>query len=374
MKKSTTMRKDNKHIIISGGGTGGHVFPAISIANALKEIEPGIEILFVGAKGRMEMEKVPKAGYEIKGLPIVGIQRKLTMKNLQVPFKLFQSLRQAKRIIKSFKPDVVVGVGGYASGPVLRIASRKGIPTVIQEQNSYAGITNRLLAKRADKICVAYDGMELYFPKEKILNTGNPVRKDIIPTADKREEAIRHFNLSAEKKTILSIGGSLGAGSINNSIIKELKQLETSDIQLVWQCGKNYYQKANEALKHYNLSNIKLMDFINRMDLAYAAADVIISRAGAGTISELALVDKPVILIPSPNVAEDHQTKNARSLADKNAAIIIKDNEAQDKLIRETLNLIRNESKMQELKQNIQTFAKPDSAKTIANEILKLTK
>jgi UDP-N-acetylglucosamine--N-acetylmuramyl-(pentapeptide) pyrophosphoryl-undecaprenol N-acetylglucosamine transferase len=374
MKKSTTMRKDNKHIIISGGGTGGHVFPAISIANALKEIEPGIEILFVGAKGRMEMEKVPKAGYEIKGLPIIGIQRKLTMKNLQVPFKLFQSLRQAKQIIKSFKPDVVVGVGGYASGPVLRIASRKGIPTVIQEQNSYAGLTNRLLAKRADKICVAYDGMEQYFPKEKILNTGNPVRKDIIPTADKREEAIRHFNLSAEKKTILSIGGSLGAGSINNSIIKELKQLETSDIQLVWQCGKNYYQKANEALQHYNLSNIKLMDFINRMDLAYAAADVIISRAGAGTISELALVNKPVILIPSPNVAEDHQTKNARSLADKNAAIIIKDNEAQDKLIRETLDLIRNESKMQELKQNIQTFAKPDSAKTIANEILKLTK
>jgi UDP-N-acetylglucosamine--N-acetylmuramyl-(pentapeptide) pyrophosphoryl-undecaprenol N-acetylglucosamine transferase len=374
MKKSTTMRKDNKHIIISGGGTGGHVFPAISIANALKEIEPGIEILFVGAKGRMEMEKVPKAGYEIKGLPIIGIQRKLTMKNLQVPFKLFQSLRQAKQIIKSFKPDVVVGVGGYASGPVLRIASRKGIPTVIQEQNSYAGLTNRLLAKRADKICVAYDGMEQYFPKEKILNTGNPVRKDIIPTADKREEASRHFNLSAEKKTILSIGGSLGAGSINNSIIKELKQLETSDIQLVWQCGKNYYQKANEALQHYNLSNIKLMDFINRMDLAYAAADVIISRAGAGTISELALVNKPVILIPSPNVAEDHQTKNARSLADKNAAIIIKDNEAQDKLIRETLDLIRNESKMQELKQNIQTFAKPDSAKTIANEILKLTK
>jgi UDP-N-acetylglucosamine--N-acetylmuramyl-(pentapeptide) pyrophosphoryl-undecaprenol N-acetylglucosamine transferase len=374
MKKSTTMRKDNKHIIISGGGTGGHVFPAISIANALKEIEPGIEILFVGAKGRMEMEKVPNAGYEIKGLPIIGIQRKLTMKNLQVPFKLFQSLRQAKQIIKSFKPDVVVGVGGYASGPVLRIASRKGIPTVIQEQNSYAGLTNRLLAKRADKICVAYDGMEQYFPKEKILNTGNPVRKDIIPTADKREEAIRHFNLSAEKKTILSIGGSLGAGSINNSIIKELKQLETSDIQLVWQCGKNYYQKANEALQHYNLSNIKLMDFINRMDLAYAAADVIISRAGAGTISELALVNKPVILIPSPNVAEDHQTKNARSLADKNAAIIIKDNEAQDKLIRETLDLIRNESKMQELKQNIQTFAKPDSAKTIANEILKLTK
>lgn len=368
------MRKDNKHIIISGGGTGGHVFPAISIANALKETEPGIDILFVGAKGRMEMEKVPKAGYEIKGLPIMGIQRKLTLKNLQVPFKLFQSLRQAKRIIKAFKPDVVVGVGGYASGPVLRIASRRGIPTVIQEQNSYAGITNRLLAKRADKICVAYDGMEHYFPKEKIINTGNPVRKDIIPTADKREEAIRHFNLSAEKKTILSLGGSLGAGSINNSIIKELKQFGTNDIQLLWQCGKNYYHKANEALQHYNLPNVKLMDFINRMDLAYAAADVIISRAGAGTISELALVNRPVILVPSPNVAEDHQTKNARSLADKKAAIIIKDNETQDKLIQETLDLIKNEGKMKALKQNIQTFAKPDSAKTIANEILKLIK
>jgi len=374
MKGKIKMSKENKHIIISGGGTGGHVFPAISIANALKEIDSSIEILFVGAQGRMEMKKVPDAGYEIKGLSIMGIQRKMTLKNLLVPFKLIKSLRRAKRIINDFKPDVVVGVGGYASGPVLRIASKKGIPTLIQEQNSYAGITNRLLAKKAKKICVAYEGMENYFPKEKIIVTGNPVRKNIIPTADKHDEAIKHFGLSPERKTILSIGGSLGAASINNSIIEQLKQFESDDIQLIWQCGKYYYQKANEELEKYILPNVRLMDFINRMDLAYAAADVIISRAGAVSISEVALVQKPAILVPSPNVAEDHQTKNAKSLADKNAAIIINDNEAKEKLITEVLKLIRDENKLAELKQNIEKFAKPDSAKKIAKEIIELTK
>jgi len=374
MKEKIKMSKENKHIIISGGGTGGHVFPAISIANALKEIDPSIEILFVGAQGRMEMQKVPDAGYEIKGLPIMGIQRKMTLKNLLVPFKLMKSLRHARRIINEFNPDVVVGVGGYASGPVLRIASRKGIPTLIQEQNSYAGITNRILAKKARKICVAYEGMENYFPMHKLIITGNPVRKNIIPTEDKREEAIKHFGLSPERKTILSIGGSLGAASINNSIIEQLKQFESDDIQLIWQCGKYYYQKANEELENYILPNVRLMDFINRMDLAYAAADVIISRAGAVSISELALVKKPAILVPSPNVAEDHQTKNAKSLADKNAAIIIKDSEAKEKLIAEALNLIRNENKLTELKQNIEKFAKPNSAKNIAKEIIELTK
>ena len=373
MKGKIKMSKENKHIIISGGGTGGHVFPAISIANALKEIDSSIEILFVGAQGRMEMKKVPDAGYEIKGLSIMGIQRKMTLKNLLVPFKLIKSLRRAKRIINDFKPDVVVGVGGYASGPVLRIASKKGIPTLIQEQNSYAGITNRLLAKKAKKICVAYEGMENYFPKEKIIVTGNPVRKNIIPTADKHDEAIKHFGLSPERKTILSIGGSLGAASINNSIIEQLKQFESDDIQLIWQCGKYYYQKANEELEKYILPNVRLMDFINRMDLAYAAADVIISRAGAVSISEVALVQKPAILVPSPNVAEDHQTKNAKSLADKNAAIIINDNEAKEKLITEVLKLIRDENKLAELKQNIEKFAKPDSAKKIAEEIIELT-
>ena len=367
------MSKKNKHIIISGGGTGGHVFPAISIANALKEMDPTIKILFVGAEDRMEMQKVPDAGYDIKGLPIKGIQRKITPKNLLVPFRLWQSLRRSKRLIKDFKPDAVVGVGGYASGPVLRTANRAGTPTLIQEQNSYAGITNRLLAKKAKKICVAYEGMENYFPKEKIVITGNPVRKNIIPTENKREEAIKHFKLSPEHKTILSIGGSLGAESINNSIIEQLHQFESNDIQLIWQCGKYYYQKANEALKKYNLPNVRLMNFINRMDLAYAAADVIISRAGALSISELALVKKPVILIPSPNVAEDHQMKNAKSLADNNAAIIIKDNETKEQLVSKALELIKDESHQAELKQNIEQFAKPDSAKKIAEEIIKLT-
>jgi len=367
------MNKKNPHIIISGGGTGGHVFPAISIANALKEMNPECNILFVGAEDRLEMKKVPDAGYQIKGLPIKGIQRKLTLKNLKVPFKLLKSLNLAKKIIKEFNPDVVVGVGGYASGPVLRMANKKGIPTLIQEQNSYAGITNRLLAKKAHKICVAYEGMEKYFPKEKILLTGNPVRNNIIPTAQKYEEALKHFNLSKTKKTILSIGGSLGAASINNSIIEHLRKFETNEVQLIWQCGKNYYEKAKEKLGQYNIPNVQLFDFINRMDLAYSAADIIISRAGAGTISELALVKKPVILVPSPNVAEDHQTKNARSLSDKGAAILIADEEARTKLLPSALEVLKDDQQQRQLQQHITEFAKPDSARHIAEEIVKLT-
>ncbi len=366
------MNKQKRHIIISGGGTGGHIFPAISIANALKEMDKDVEILFVGAKDRMEMQKIPEAGYNIKGLPVAGIQRKLTIKNLVVPVKLLKSLLIAKKIIKEFKPDVVVGVGGYASGPVLWIANKRGIPTLIQEQNSYAGITNRLLAKKASKICVAYDGMEKYFPEEKILHTGNPVRKSLIPREDRKAEALQHFGLDANKKTILSIGGSLGARSINESIIHNLKMFENEQIQILWQCGKLYHEKASEELKKIDPKNIVLKDFINRMDLAYSAADLIISRAGAGTISELALVKKPVILVPSPNVAEDHQTRNARSLLDKNAAILIKDNEAIGRLIPEAFKLLKDNEKLKELSNNIEKIGKPDSAKEIAEEVLKL--
>lgn len=368
------MQTPNKHIIISGGGTGGHVFPAISIANAIKEADPRAEILFVGAEGRIEMTKVPDAGYKIIGLPVRGIQRKITLKNLAVPFKLLKSLWMSRKIINSFKPDVVVGVGGYASGPVLKIASQKGIPTLIQEQNSYAGVTNRLLAKKAHKICVAYEGMEQYFPAEKIQFTGNPVRTNIIPTEEKKEEGLKHFQLSADRKTILSIGGSLGAGSINESIMAHLKSFENSPVQILWQCGKYYHQKAREALSAYKLENVHLVDFIDRMDLAYSVADLIISRAGAGTISELALVKKPVILVPSPNVAEDHQTKNARSLSDKHAAILIKDPEAREKLIPEALQLLKDTKQLNELGKNIETIAKPNSAKEIAEEIFNLIK
>ncbi len=368
------MSNQNIHIIISGGGTGGHVFPALSIANAVKEIEPSAELLFVGAKDRLEMRKVPEAGYQIIGLPISGIQRKLSVKNLILPVKLLKSLAMSRRIIKKFKPDVVVGVGGYASGPVLRVASKKRIPTLIQEQNSYAGITNRLLSKKAEKICVAYDGMEKYFPEEKIMLTGNPVRKELIPGKDKKEEAAKHFKLDPKRRTILAIGGSLGAGSINNSIIMHLESLNRKDLQLIWQCGKNYYEKAKVALEQYNLSNVILTPFINRMDLAYSMADVIISRAGAGTISELALVKKPVILVPSPNVAEDHQTRNALSLVKKEAAIMIKDQEAKDKLLPEAIKITDDEEKRRNLSINIAEIGKPDSARVIAEEVLKMAR
>ncbi len=364
----------NKNIIISGGGTGGHVFPAISIANAIKEIEPETNILFVGALGKIEMEKVPAAGYEIIGLPVAGLQRKLTVKNISFVFKLISSLRKSKKIIKKFKPDVVVGVGGYASGPVLRKANKRGIPTLIQEQNSYAGITNKLLAKRAVKICVAYEGMEKYFPKEKIILTGNPVRQDLLDKIGNRNEALKHFDLEENKKTILVIGGSLGARTINQSIIKDLDKIGKSEYQLLWQTGKYYFDDAEKVADESGHKNIKVLDFIKRMDFAYAAADVIISRAGAGTISELCLVGKPVILVPSPNVAEDHQTKNAMALVNKNAAIMIKDAESKEKLITEALNLINNEKQIEALSENIKGMALRDSAKIIAEEVLKLVR
>jgi UDP-N-acetylglucosamine--N-acetylmuramyl-(pentapeptide) pyrophosphoryl-undecaprenol N-acetylglucosamine transferase len=361
----------SKNIIISGGGTGGHIFPAISIANALKLIDPGCNILFVGALGKIEMEKVPAAGYKIIGLPVAGFQRKITLRNFNVIIKLIKSLKISKKIIKEFNPDVVVGVGGYASGPVLFMANRKGIPTLIQEQNSYAGVTNKLLAKKSRRICVAYEGMDKYFPKEKIMLTGNPVRQDLLNKMNSRDEALSYFGLQ-NKPTILVIGGSLGARTINQSIIAGLDKIGSSEIQLLWQTGKYYHADALEANNIKGYANIKVHDFITRMDLAYACADIIISRAGAGTISELCLVGKPVILVPSPNVAEDHQTKNAQALANRNAAIMIKDSEAQQLLVDESLKLIDDLGKKSELVKNISHMALYDSAKTIAEEVIKL--
>ncbi|MFC2138169.1 undecaprenyldiphospho-muramoylpentapeptide beta-N-acetylglucosaminyltransferase [Bacteroidota bacterium] len=363
--------KKQLNIIISGGGTGGHVFPAISIANALKEANENIEILFVGANGRIEMDKVPAAGYKIIGLPIYGFQRKKIWKNFKIIFNLLRSLNKARNIIKKFKPDVAVGVGGYASGPVLRIAGNKGIPTVIQEQNSYAGITNKLLAKKAHKIFVAYDGMEKYFPKEKIILSGNPVRRGLIDIEDKSEKAFNYFDLDINKKTVLAIGGSLGARSINLSLLENYNEFVKNDIQLIWQTGKLYY--TNITYKTGKVENgIKIMDFISEMEHAYAVADVIISRAGAGTISELCIVGKPVVLVPSPNVAEDHQTKNATALVNEEAVVMVKDSETDEKLVSETISLFNDEEKMKKLSNNIKKLAIKDSASIIANEILKL--
>ncbi len=366
------VKQKNKNIIISGGGTGGHIFPAISIANAIKQMEPETNILFVGALGKIEMEKVPAAGYEIIGLPVAGLQRRLTFKNISFIFKLISSLRKSKKIIKDFKPNVVVGVGGYASGPVLYKANKMKIPTLIQEQNSYAGITNKLLAKKAKKICVAYEGMEKYFPKDKIILTGNPVRQDLLDKIGSKAEAIKHFELNPEKKTILVVGGSLGARTINQSVIGDFEKLGKSEFQMLWQTGKYYFDDAKKVASETEYRNIKVLDFITRMDMAYAAADIIISRAGAGTISELCLVGKPVILVPSPNVAEDHQTMNAMALVNKNAAVMIKDSEAREKLIDAALGLIENDNEMNILSENIKGMALRDSAKIIAEEVFKL--
>jgi UDP-N-acetylglucosamine--N-acetylmuramyl-(pentapeptide) pyrophosphoryl-undecaprenol N-acetylglucosamine transferase len=362
----------HKRVIISGGGTGGHIFPAISIANALRKIEPQTEILFVGAEGRMEMEKIPDAGYKIIGLPVAGIQRRFTLKNFLVLTKLIRSLRKAKEVIRDFKPDVVVGVGGYASGPVLRQAAKMGIPTLIQEQNSYAGITNKLLAKKASVICVAYDGMGKYFPSEKIIKTGNPVRQNFDDLNKIKNEAYSFFGLRKEFPVILILGGSLGAGTINTSLSNNIEKLRDSDSQWLWQTGKLYYENVN-ALVSVSLSeNIIVHGFINRMDYAYAAADIIVSRAGAGTISELCLVGKPVILIPSPNVAEDHQTKNAMALSSREAAILIPDNQAVKTLIDEAIRLISDKSKRKILSENIIKMADRDADIRIAEEVLKL--
>lgn len=356
------------NILLSGGGTGGHIYPAIAIANELKWRYPNANFLFVGAKDRMEMEKVPQNGYDIKGLWISGIQRKLTAKNVLFPFKLLSSLFKANAIIKSFKPDVVIGTGGFASGPTLMRANAKGIPTLLQEQNSYPGITNKLLAKKADKICVAYDGLERFFPKEKIVKTGNPVRQDLLDIPSKRKEAISYFKLNPNKKTLLVIGGSLGARAINKLIENNLDWLVQNNLQIIWQIGKLYEQDYS---KYDDTKNVQTHTFLNKMDVAYAAADFIISRAGAGSISELCIVGKPTIFIPSPNVAEDHQTKNAQAVVDKNAAILIKEKDS-DTFQTVFKELLENEDKQFTLSENIKKLALPNATKNIVNEVEKL--
>jgi UDP-N-acetylglucosamine--N-acetylmuramyl-(pentapeptide) pyrophosphoryl-undecaprenol N-acetylglucosamine transferase len=359
-------------IIISGGGTGGHIYPAIAIANQLKSIDPTTEILFVGAEGKMEMEKVPKAGYSIIGLPIVGIQRSLSLGNLLFPVKLTRSLLKARTIIKDFKPDIAVGVGGFASGPLLMVASLMGVPTLIQEQNSHAGLTNKLLAKRAKKICVAYPNMETFFPANKIKLTGNPVRKDILDISNKQEIAYSRFGLNPNKKTLLVIGGSLGAKTINESIEAGLQKLTDTGYQVLWQTGKLYIERAKAAIKTLKTDSIVASDFIYEMDLAYAAADVVVSRAGALSVSELCLVGKPVILVPFPFAAEDHQTQNALSLVNHDAAILVKDQNAKNELVTTTLDLFENTEKQQQLSKNIKTLAKPNAAQEITEEVIKI--
>lgn len=363
-------------VIISGGGTGGHIFPALSIANALKEIDSEIDILFVGAIGRMEMERVPAAGYPIKGLPVAGLKRSLSLSNLALPIKLWKSIRGASKIIKEFNPDVAVGVGGYASAPLLWSAGRKGIPYLIQEQNSYAGLTNKLLGKKASKVCVAYDNMDRFFPADRIILTGNPIRKEINKvTAEDRAEGIKFYNLDPEKKTIFIVGGSLGCGTLNKTM-KSWIESGTIDnnCQIIWQTGKYYKSDIDEFMKDREIPNVQYHDFIKRMDLAYAAADVIVSRAGAGTISELCVTCKATIFVPSPNVTEDHQTHNAMALVNKNAAMIVKDDEAIEKLPGTIMELVNNPSKIAELEKNIELLGKKDAAQVIANEVLKLIK
>ena len=360
-------------IIISGGGTGGHIFPAISIANAIREINPEAKILFVGAEGRMEMQRVPAAGYEIKGLPICGFDRKNLFRNIRTVFKIIESKRIAKRIIKDFQPMVAVGVGGYASGPTLNEAQAMGIPTLLQEQNSYAGVTNKLLAKKAEKICVAYEGMERFFPADKIILTGNPVRQSLLNTTVSREEALASFGLSAEKKTVLIIGGSLGARTINEAILNSLVLIKQNDVQFIWQTGKYYSASIKQELeKRGKPENLVVCDFIADMPVAYKAADLVVSRAGAGSISELSLLGKASILIPSPNVAEDHQTKNALALTSCDAALYVKDSEAVRTLIPRTLNTVADNAALDKLRNNIKAMAHPDAADVIAKEVLAL--
>ena len=359
-------------IIISGGGTGGHIFPAISIANAIKAACPNAEILFVGALGRMEMQRVPAAGYKIEGLPICGFDRKHLLKNIKVLFKIWKSQQMAKRIIKDFKPRVAVGVGGYASGPTLNKAAAMGIPCLIQEQNSYAGVTNKLLAKKAAKICVAYDGMERFFPAEKIILTGNPVRQALLDTKMTREEAIKSFGLNPTKKTILLVGGSLGARTINESVLQHLDLVKSSDVQFIWQTGSFYRESIAERLKGETIPNLIVTDFITDMGAAYKAADLVISRAGASSISEFCLIGKPVILVPSPNVAEDHQTKNALALSTKQAAIHVKDAEAPATLLPLALETIHDDAQLKSLSENVLKLALPNSAEIIAKEVIKL--
>jgi UDP-N-acetylglucosamine--N-acetylmuramyl-(pentapeptide) pyrophosphoryl-undecaprenol N-acetylglucosamine transferase len=357
-------------IIISGGGTGGHIFPALSIAGAIKQLAPGTEFLFVGAEGRMEMERVPAAGYEIVGLPVMGFPRKPGAKMLTFFLRLRQSMKKARAIVRDFQPAVVVGVGGYASGPVLRAAAKMKIPTLIQEQNSYAGITNRLLAKRARKICVAYDNMDKYFPASKIIFTGNPVRKELLEGLSKVDEARNFYELEPRKKVLLVVGGSLGARTLNQSMVYGLGQLKNSDVEVIWQTGRFYYDSVLKEIEGKALPNVHIHQFLSRMDLAYAVADMVVSRAGAGTISELCLMKKPSFLVPSPNVAEDHQTKNALALVNKDAAIMIADNEAVEKLVPEALQSIQNDELLKKLSANIEKMAKPDAAADIAKIVI----
>ena len=361
-------------VIISGGGTGGHIFPAISIANALRALRPDAQILFVGAIDRMEMQRVPAAGYKIKGLPICGFDRQHKLKNIKVLFKIWKSQRMAKKIIKDFKPDVVVGVGGFASGPTLNTAASMGVPCLIQEQNSYAGVTNKLLAKKAEKICVAYEGMERFFPAEKIIMTGNPVRQALLNTKISREDAVKSFGLNPEKKTILLLGGSLGARTINVSVLLHLDLVKSTDVQFIWQTGSYYSAAIAEELKGENIPNLKVTDFITDMATAYKAADLVISRAGASSISEFCLIGKPVILVPSPNVAEDHQTKNALALSSKNAAIHVKDADAPANLLELAVHTVNDDKRLKELSENVLKLALPDSAEIIAKEVIKLVR
>lgn len=363
--------KENPKFIISGGGTGGHIYPAVAIANELKTRFPKADILFVGASDKMEMQKVPQAGYPIKGLWIAGIQRKLTLQNAMFPLKLMSSLTKSLQILRKFKPDVVIGTGGFASGAVLKVASMLGIPTVIQEQNSYPGITNKLLSKKANKICVAYENLERFFPKENMILTGNPVRQDLISVSEKRNEALTYFNLDASKKTLLVLGGSLGARRINQLIAKELEWLLSQNIQIIWQCGKLYF----DEYKHFSQKeNVQVVSFIDRMDFVYAAADFVISRAGASSVSELCIVGKPVIFIPSPNVAEDHQTKNAQAIVDKHGAILLKESQldAEFNLVFESL--LNDKGKQEDLSKNMKQLALPNATKQIVDEIINLIK
>ena len=365
--------KKNLRIIISGGGTGGHIFPAVSIANAIKELQPETDILFVGAEGRMEMHRVPAAGYQIKGLPVAGFDRKNLFKNIPVLIKLFKSQQLARKIVKDFRPHAAVGVGGYASGPTLKVAGSMGIPTLLQEQNSYAGVTNKLLAKQAKKICVAYEGMERFFEKDKIILTGTPVRQGLLNSTQSREEAIYSFGLDPSKRTILILGGSLGARTINQCLMSNLDKVKDSEVQFIWQTGKIYIEEAREAVAQAgNLPMLYVTDFISDMATAYSAADLVISRAGAGSISEFCLLQKPVILVPSPNVAEDHQTKNALALVDKNAAIYVKDADAKEKLIDKAIESVNQPQLLKNLSKNIAELAFKDSANVIAKEVIKL--
>ncbi len=359
-------------LIISGGGTGGHIFPAVAIANEFRSRYPSAEILFVGAEGKMEMTRVPEAGYQIIGLWISGLQRRLTFSNLLFPIKLLVSYFRARQIVNKFKPHVVVGTGGYASGPIMIAATRKNIPTVIQEQNSFAGLANKQVAEKASRICVAYEGMEKYFPPHKIVVTGNPVRKDILTIESKREKALSHFGFAPNTKTLLIIGGSLGARTVNESVINGMEKLVASQIQVLWQTGKGYFDAYKARLANYDLKRIRVQDFVREMDLAYAVADVVISRAGALSVSEICVARKPVILVPSPNVAEDHQTKNAKALSDKDAAILIPDSTARETLIDTALGLLFDIEKSAKLRKNIAAFARPNATSDIVNEIEKL--